>query len=156
LALYFWKSYFFTTFASMYQDILGKICYIIISTKTILPLKSLNKITYKSLSNCHGSTNSITEPSTPLKNTIIRHKKMVVVHDQRNRRTDVIELFPPSFPHIQPTLLQAFGHLPKMNNNLGQNRVRDKNIISPGWWDQPGLKVPCPTAIMSDIGRGDF
>ena len=31
------------------------------------------------------------------------------------------------------TTEQAFGHLPKMNNNLGQNRVRDKKIISPGW-----------------------
>jgi len=31
------------------------------------------------------------------------------------------------------TTEQAFGHLPKMNNNLGQNRVRDKNIFSPGW-----------------------
>jgi len=57
---------------------------------------------------------------------------------------------------VNTTTEQAFGHLPKMNNNLGQNRVRDKNIIIPGWWNQPWLKVPCPTAIMSDIGRGDF
>jgi len=34
---------------------------------------------------------------------------------------------------IDATTEQAFGHLPKMNNNLGQNRVRDKNIFSPGW-----------------------
>jgi len=49
------------------------------------------------------------------------------------------------------TTKQAFGHLPKMNNNLGPSSVRDKNIFSPGW-----LKVVCPTAIVSDIGRGDL
>ena len=31
------------------------------------------------------------------------------------------------------TTEQAFGHLPKMNNNLGPISVRDKNIFSPGW-----------------------
>jgi len=28
---------------------------------------------------------------------------------------------------------QAFGHLPKINNNFGPTSVRDKNIFSPGW-----------------------
>ena len=47
---------------------------------------------------------------------------------------------------FQRTVEQAFDHLSKMNNNLGLNIVRDKNIFSPGW----------STAIVSDIGRGDF
>ena len=29
------------------------------------------------------------------------------------------------FAGLDTTTEQAFGHLPKMNNNLGQNRVRD-------------------------------
>ena len=35
------------------------------------------------------------------------------------------------------TTEQAFGHLPKMNNNLGPISVRDKNIFSPGWCPLP-------------------
>ena len=34
---------------------------------------------------------------------------------------------------IPTTTEHAFGHLSKMNNNLGPNSVRDKNIFSPGW-----------------------
>ena len=31
------------------------------------------------------------------------------------------------------TTEQAFSHLPNLNNNLGPNSVRDKNIFSRGW-----------------------
>ena len=46
------------------------------------------------------------------------------------------------------TTEQAFGHLPKMNNNLGPTSVRDKSLaFSPGWYHQPGLKAVVPVRL---------
>jgi len=46
---------------------------------------------------------------------------------------DALDLINKLTSGIYTTTEQAFGHLPKMNNNLGPISVRDKNIISPGW-----------------------
>ena len=106
----FLKTYFFTTFASMYQHILCKLCYIIINTKTILPLKSLKTLINQSL-NVMDQQIPLLNQAPSKKNTIIRHKKMQVGHDQRNRWTDVIELSPPSFPHIRPKFLRTKNYM---------------------------------------------
>ena len=117
--------------------------------------------------NMQANTRSVTA-LPPYKNLVLRFERHTIFHKMRGKLHVNNLPFPKWHPfHFDGSIVlykvwllttteHAFGHLPKMNNNLGPNSVQDKNIFSPGWWDQPGLKVPCPTAIVSDIGRGDL